>query len=51
MHIQELKEREEEVSQLSQQLKEATKEMDSSALIIAQLKKTKTWVVDCVCCW
>ncbi|XP_063883393.1 centrosomal protein of 290 kDa-like [Scylla paramamosain] len=37
----ELKERGEEVSHLSQQLKEATKEMDNSAHVIAQLKKAK----------
>lgn len=42
IYIQKLKDREEEVCHLSEQLKEAAKEMESSAVLIAQLKKAKT---------
>lgn len=41
MTIQEVKEKDAEIEQLSQQLKEASKEIESSAALIVTLKESK----------
>lgn len=41
IHLQEVKERDEEITRLSQQLAEATQEIESSAVIINKLKKSR----------